>query len=439
MAEELAGSGSAERKFTVKVADGGACKRVLSIEIPSEELDREKVAVTAELQRDLKVPGFRKGKVPRKYIEKNYKEAIHTDAVRNLLPNVYEGALVREGITPISEPKFDNVKTEEEGDTISFDVTVEVRPEVTIGGYRGIKVKVQKKEIKDSDVNGALEHLRESMATLRVVDREAREGDFVLVDYGPLLESGEIDSKLFATNYPVDLSGQTLLKEFREGLIGLSTGEDKDIFVQYPDDFPEKETAGTSKTFRVKVKEIKEKELPELDDEWAKRVGGDKCSTLEDLRQQIRTDLTEEEDKRAHHEAEEQIIDKLIEKNAFEVPDAMVNNYLRSILDDDRKRRPSVPDETEREREVTEQFHGVAVRTIKKYFVLEAVGKQEQIEARTEDVEAKIDQLANEGRHEPEEVKVYFRNPQRRRNLENELRDRKILDFLRENANVKVA
>ena len=160
MVEELAGSGSAERKFTVHVADGGGCKRVLSIEIPSEELDKEKAAAMAELQRDLKVPGFRQGKVPRKYIEKNYKEAIHTDAVRNLLPDVYEGALVREGITPISEPKFDNVKTEEEGDTISFDVTVEVRPEVTIEGYRGLKVKMEKKEIKDSDVNDAVEHLR---------------------------------------------------------------------------------------------------------------------------------------------------------------------------------------------------------------------------------------------------------------------------------------
>ena len=209
--------------------------------------------------------------------------------------------------------------------------------------------------------------------------------------------------------------------------------------MSYPDDFPEKEAAGTSKTFRVKVKEIKEKELPELDDEWAKRVGGDKFSSLENLRQQIGKDLTDEEDKRINHEAEEQIIDKLIEKNAFDVPEAMVSNYLRSLLDEDRKRRPNVPDEAERERELTEQFHGAAVRTIKKYFILEAVGKQEQIEAGTEDVEAKVDRLANEGRHEPEEVKTYFRNPQRRRTLENELRDRKILDFMRENADVKVA
>jgi FKBP-type peptidyl-prolyl cis-trans isomerase (trigger factor) len=115
-----------------------------------------------------------------------------------------------------------------------------------------------------------------------------------------------------------------------------------------------------------------------------------------------------------------------------------VNNYILSVLDEDRKRRPNVPDEAEREREVREQFRGAAVRTIKKYFILEAVGKQEQIGVRAEDVDAKINELASEGRHAPDDVKAYFRNPQRRRSLENELRDRKILDFLREKSDITV-
>jgi trigger factor len=437
MAREWAGTDRRERKFAVSVTDAGGCKRLLSIEIPRDELESEKALVLTQLRRDLKVPGFRKGKVPVKYIEKNYKEAIRADAVRNLLPSVYEDALVREGIKPVSEPKFDNVKTEE-GDTINFDVTVEVRPEVQIEGYRGIKVRVKRTAIEDSNMSDTLEHLRESMATLRVVDREVRGTDFVLIDYGPLLDTGEIDTKLFAANYPVELSGHSLLKEFREGLIGMETGEEKDILVQYPDDFPEKESAGTSKTFRVTVKEIKQKELPELNDDFAKRVG-DKFTDLDSLKQQIRADLDKEEDKRVEHEAEEQIIDRLIEKNPFDVPDAMVDNYIASVLEEDRKRRPDVPDEAERERELKEQFHGAAVRTIKKYFILEAVRKQESIEVEAEEVEGKINQLANEGRHQPDEVKAYFKHPQRRQSLENELRDRKILDFLRQSADVKVS
>lgn len=437
MAREWTQAVHRERKFTVKVSSPSGCARVLSFEIPREELEHEKGAVLTELRRDLKVPGFRKGKVPVKYIEKNYKEAIQADAVRNLLPSVYEDALVREGIKPVAEPKFDNIKTDG-GDAITFDVTVEVRPDVEIEGYRGIKVKVRKRKIEDSNMNNALADLRERLATLRVVDRAVRDGDFVLVDYGPLLESGEIDQKLLATNYPIDLSGGSLVKEFQEGLIGMETGQEKDIVVRYPDDFPDKGNAGTTKTFRVRVKEIKQKDLPELDDEFAKRVG-EQFSTLESLKQKITEDLTRDEERRLEHETEETIIDQLISKNPFDIPEAMVRNYLASLLEEDRQRRPDVPDEAEREKEIKEQFQEAAVRTIKKYFVLEAVRKQEGIEVKREEIDGRIEELAGEGSHKPEDVKAFFARPERRKNLENELLDRKVLRFLRENAEVKVA
>ncbi|MDH3215113.1 MAG: trigger factor [Candidatus Krumholzibacteria bacterium] len=437
MAKEWTGVSRRERKFAVKVKSPGECKRVLSIEIPKEELDYEEGLVVSELRRDLKVPGFRKGKVPLKYIEKNYKEAIRGDAVRNLLPSVYEDALVREGIKPVGEPKFENVQTDE-GETIRFDVSVEVRPTIDIDGYRGIKVKVTKRKIEDSHMNDVLENLRERLGTLRVVDRAVREDDFVLIDYGPLLDSGAIDQKLLATNYPVDLSGENLLKEFREGLLGMTTGEEKDVFVHYPEDFPDKKAAGTSKTFRIKVKEIKQKDLPELNDDFAKRVG-EQFASLDSLKEKIEEDLNKDEDKRVEHEAEERVIDKLIEKRPFEVPDVMVRNYIASLLEEDRKRRPNVPDEADRERELRERFYDAAVRTIKKYFILEAVRKRENIEVSREEVDRRIEELAGEGSHQPEEIKAFFSHPQRRQNLENEILDRKVLDFLREGADVKVA
>jgi trigger factor len=437
MAREWAEEQVRERKFTVKLSDAGACKRVLSIEVSPEELAHAEAAILAELRTDLKVPGFRKGKVPAKYIEKNYKDVIRADAVRNLLPAVYEDALVRTGIHPVGEPKFENVKTGT-GDAIAFDVTVEVRPEVEIQGYRGVKVTVKKTAIDDSTLNHALEHLRESLATYRVVDRKIRDGDFVLIDYGPLLSPGVVDKKRLAVNYPVDLSRETLLKEFREGLTGMETGEEKDILVQYPDDFPDKESAGTSKTFHVRVKEIKEKVLPELNDDLAKRVD-EKLTNLEGLKARIREDLEKDEEKRIDHDAEEQIIDKLIAKNPFDVPEAMIHNYIHSLLEEDRKRRPVVADEAAREQELMDHFRDAAVRTIKKFFVMEAVRKQEAIEVADDEVDGKIDQLATGGRAKPEEVRAFFRNPERRRGLENELRDRKILDFLRRSADVKVA
>ena len=426
-----------DRKFTVRIASPNTCKRVLSIEIPNEEVEREEAHVLSHLRKDLKVPGFRKGKVPEKFVRKNYAEVIHGDAVRNLLPAVYEDAIVREGLNPVSEPKFENLKAEP-GKPVTVDVTVEVRPDIEIKKYNGVKVKVEKREIGESAVQETLDHLRERMATYHVVDRAVREGDFVLIDYAPVGDDGEIDASRLTRNYPADLSGGSILEEFREGLIGMAIKDEKDIQVTYPDDFPDKDVAGASKMFRVTLKEVKEKRLPELDDNFATQVS-EKYPNLQSLTARIKDDLVAEEERRQQHEAEEQIIDKLIEANSFDVPEAMVNNYLASVLEEDRRRRPQVPDEAAREREVREHFHDAAVRTIKKYLILEAIKQQEKIELQDTEVEARIEELATGGSGKPEEVRQYFAHPERRRNLENDLLDKKVLEYLRETADIKVA
>jgi trigger factor len=437
MARDRAAEQHTERNFTVEVKASGDCKRTLSIEIPWQELVDEEARVVAQLRQEVKVPGFRKGKVPAKYIEKSYKDVIRSDAVRNLLPAVYEDALVREGITPIGEPRFENVKTDD-GKPVTMDVTVEIRPQPEVSGYKGVKLKAEKRTIDDSAVEETLNSIREQMATLKVVDRPIRDEDYVLVDYGPLLDNGEIDKERLATNYPIDLAKGNLLPEFKEGLIGLGTGGDKEITVSYPEDFPDKENAGKTKKFHVTVKEIKERELPELNDDFAKRMG-EKFKTLDDFRGQVRENLIEEEDRRFEHNAQELIIDKLIEQNPFDVPDAMVQNYLASVVEEDRRRRPEVPDEAERVKEIQEHFGDAAVRTIKKYFILEAIKKQENIALEASEVDAKIDELASEQGDRADEVRAYFRHPEHRRSLENDLLDRKVLDFLTKNAEIKVA
>jgi trigger factor len=437
MAKDRAQAAHKERNFTVTVTSPGECKRMLAIEIPWEEMLEEEKLVIAELRRDLKVPGFRKGKVPLKFVEKNYKDAVRSDAVRNLLPSIYEEALVQEGITPIGEPRFENVKTDE-GLPITMDVTVEVRPDPTIDGYKKIKVKVERKTIDDKNVDEAIEHIREQMATLKVVDRPVKAEDYVLVDYGPLGDDGEVDKERLAVNYPIDLARGNLLKEFQEGLLGMGTGDEKDIRVDYPEDFPDKDNAGQSKTFRVTVKEIKEKDMPELNDEFAAGLGGS-FKTVAELRKHVEEDLVREEDKRFEHNAQEQIIDSLIKKNNFQVPDAMVHNYLASVLEEDRKRRPEVPNEEERVKEIQEHFHDAAVRTIKKYFIMEAIKKQESIELSREEVDARIQEMVDQQSQQADEIQAYFRNPEHRRSLESEMLDRKVLTFLRESADIKVA
>jgi trigger factor len=437
MARDHAHAAPRERKFTVRVESPGECKRLLRIEVPWEELAAEEARVAEELRHDVKVPGFRKGKVPQKYVEKNFGDTIRSEAVRNLLPAVYEDALVREGIAPIGEPRFDNVKTDE-GKPITMDVTVEVRPDPTISGYKGIKVKVEKKSIDDDAVDETLGQMREQMSTLKVVDRPIKENDTVIVDYGPVMDDGEVDKERLATNYPIDLSRGNLLPEFHEGLLRLSTGEETEITVNYPDDFPEQENAGKTKRFHVRVKEIKEREMPEINDEFAQQLGG-KFQNVAELRERLKKDLIEDEDKRFEHNAEQKIVDQLIDKNPFEVPDAMVENYLASVLEEDRKRRPQVPDEKQRVEEINQHFREVAVRTIKKYFILEAIKKQENIALDDKEVESKIEELVGDSTDRADEIRAYFRHPEHRRSLESDLLDRKVMGFLKENAQIKVA
>ena len=190
--------------------------------------------------------------------------------------------------------------------------------------------------------------------------------------------------------------------------------------------------------FHVKILEVKEKLLPDLDDNFAKSLG-ENFESMESLRKQVLDDLTSEEDRRYQHEVEEKIIDSVIAQNPFEVPRVMVDNYISSLLEEDRRRRPKVDDESRREQEVRELFGDAAVRTIKKYFILDAVRRQEEIELTQEDIDTKIASLAEGAGRSEDEVREFLKNPERRRSFESDLLDQKILGFLRDTVAVKAA
>ena len=435
MEEELTGQDTGGRKFAVTVTSEGQCKRVLAIDIPEEEVARERELITEKLRRELKVPGFRKGKVPTSFVEKNYADVIHGDAVRNLLPQVYEEAVERENLHPLGEPHFDDFQTDP-GQGIKATATIEVRPEIEVRGYEDVTVEAEKREIGAADVAATLQDIRERMSTLETVDRAAESSDFLTIDYVPYLESGEFDEKARQTNYPVELGSENLFEEFRVGLVGKKAGDETEIEVKYPDDFPDKALAGGTKKFQVKVVEVKEKLLPEADDAFAKRLNSE-VESIDELKERIQKDLAHEEEHRFEHDVEEKVIDQLIAHNEFEVPEVMVQNYLASVLEEDRRRRPQVDDEAAREKEVRELFRDAAVRSIKKYFIMAAIAKQEKIEPTEADKEARIAKLSENSGQSVDEVKNYLNHPERRRSFESDLADRKVLEFLRGRARVK--
>jgi trigger factor len=234
----------------------------------------------------------------------------------------------------------------------------------------------------------------------------------------------------------VELSSENLFEEFRSGLTGRSAGDEIDIEVKYPPDFPDGQLAGKTKRFHVKVVEVQERLLPELDDNFAKRLNSE-VDSLDELKKRIREDLEHEEGHRFDHDVEEKAVDRLIEKNSFDIPEVMVENYLQSVLEEDRRRRPQVPDEAAREREVREAFREAAERSIRKYFILDAVARQESIRAGAEDVEARVAAMAKETDTPEEQVRGYLAHPERRRRLESDIVDRKVLDLIRGRTQVK--
>jgi trigger factor len=436
MAEELTSGNAEDKYFTVKVDTTSQCKRALTLEVTEEAVQKEKKRIVEKLRKDVEVPGFRKGKVPESYIRKNYGELVHNDAVQNLLSRVYEQAILREHLHPLAEPRFEDLKAEE-GAGASVVAHIEVKPEVEVTGYRDVSVEVTKKTVGDDDVEKTLDSIRESMAAYQTVERPAESTDYLVIDFVPYTDAGEIDEGARQSNYGVALDSENLLPEFKSGLVGMKLGEEKEILVRYPDEFPEKNLAGKSRSLLVKVTEVKEKLMPELDDAFAKSVAPD-VESIDDLRARIRKDLEHEEETRHKRDVQEKIIDKIIESNAFEVPDAMVENYLTSIVEEDRRRRPHVESEEVRDQEMRGLFREPAIRMVKRYFILESVIKQENITVSEEDLEKKFEILAEGAGQTVEEVRKIFGNSKHLDNLKNELMDQKVLNFLQENAEVKV-
>ncbi len=425
-----------DRVFSVAVASPSQTRRVLSIQVPAEEMEKERSRVMAEYRRELKIPGFRKGKVPTGYIQKNYADVIHSDAVRNLLPQVLEQALQQERLFPLGDPKFEKVEFPEGG--LSFDAHIDVRPDIELKGYDRLAVQASRREIADADVDEMVNHLRERMAVFSTVDRAATASDYVVIDYVPLSASGEPEDKNRVEDYPVSLSSGNLLQEFKAGLEGAKAGDEKTISVVYPADFGDADLAGTSRSFQVRVKEVKERLLPDSDDNFAKRIDPEVASLLE-LRLRIREQLNAEEESRYRREVDEKIIDAVAAVNPFEVPGVMVENYLESLIEEDRRQRDASTDHEARDQAIREGYRDAAERTIRRYFILDAVRRQENLTVAREEFDERIRAIAAQVGKPEAEVRAIVGQGRRRANLESDLLDEKAMALLRERTAVTAA
>ena len=301
-------------------------------EVPSEEVERRVAEAARQLGRQMRVPGFRKGKVPAPVVIRRLgREAVLDEAMRRALGGWYADAIEEAGIAPVGEPELDMGEPPVEGQPLSFSIEIGVRPTAKLGSYKGLEVGRREPVVEDDAVNQELERLRDQVATLETAERPAQEGDHVVIDY-----VGSVDGTPFeggtGRDQLLELGSGRLIPGFEEQLTGASAGETRTIEVTFPDDYPNSDLAGSPAQFEVTVSEVKSKRLPELDDEFASEAGG--FDTLAELREDIVNRLRAAEERAIEREFEAAVLDAAVAEATVEVPEKLIHGRAHELLDD---------------------------------------------------------------------------------------------------------
>ena len=399
-----------------------------------------RVAETARrLGGEMKLPGFRKGKVPPEMVVQRLgRQAVLTEALEGSLAEWYERAMIDSKITPVGDPKLDLTELPDEGEPLKFAVEVAVRPSAKLGDYKGLEVGRAGADVPEEAVQAELERLREGFAKLNPVDREGNQGDMLLIDY-----RGEIDGEPFeggeAKDYLLELGGGRVLPELEQALVGAKAGEEREVDVTFPDDYQAEELAGKTATFKLKVSEVREKELPELDDDFAAEAS--EFETLTELRDQIGERMREFIDRQEDERFREAALDAAVANATVELPDPIVMARAEEMWQRvERRLREQGMDpaaylqmQGKSREEMIAEARPDASRALKREAVLEAVVAAEGIEVSEEDL---LDALKvppgheDHGHPEPAEALAELRKSGRDELLREDLRMRKALEAI---------
>ena len=359
----------------------------------------------------INIPGFRKGKAPRKLIEKMYGTGVfYEDAANDLIPTAYAEALKDCDLEIVSRPEI-NVTQIEAGKPFIFTAEVAVKPEVTLGEYKGVEVEKSDVEVTEEDINKEVDKERENNSrTIDVDDRAVENGDIIKLDF-----DGSVDGVPFeggkAENYTLTIGSGSFIPGFEDQLIGTKIGEEKDVTVTFPGDYHEKSLAGKEAVFKCKVNAISVKELPDADDEFASEVS--EFETLAEYKEDIKKKLTEKKEKEARAKKEAQAVEKAVENATMEIPDAMIDTQVQSMMEDFARRMQSQGLSLEQYFQFTgmdvkkmhDQMKPEALKRIQNSLVLEAVAKAENIEISDEKVDEEIAKMAEAYKMEVEKLK----------------------------------
>lgn len=415
--------GTPQLKATV--SEPTSYQRTINVEIPDEEVQKEFQVKLTKYKREVKLPGFRPGKVPANMIKSRFGESIRAEAIDELVNNSYRDAIKDNNILPVNDPKISDLKAEKEGEPVSFTLEIEIDPEITITDYKNLKIKAAPKKVKDKDIDESLKALRERLAELKEVDRASQKGDIVSFDYKEVTVDGEIKENYKPSPQTIEI-GTGSLKDFDKGLEGLKKDQEAAIAVTFPKDYHDKEVAGKGAEIKVTVTNVKEKVIPEINEEFCKKIGDFADESA--LREAIKKDHEARLISNAETEAHEKAIEAIIKDNDFEVPPSRVDFYIGKVMEDQAKHHPEGKGPSREETD--EKFRDIGIKALKQHRIIEYIAKEEKIKATQEEVDEKIKQYAAQYQQPFEEVKKHLRKSGATMSIRREIQEQKTLDCL---------
>jgi trigger factor len=381
----------------VTVEDRSSVKKVMHIEIPEKDVARALDAAYKNLKKSAKVKGFRPGKTPRNVLERLYKKDVHADVIGDLIQTAYVDALKETELKVAGSPTVDPPELDATG-PYKFDAEVEVHPEIADIDFKGLTLKKTNYAASEEEVETQIKMMQKNLAKRVPIDesRPAQEGDFVQVDYEGFKDGKPFEETQKTENFVFKLGDAHISEDMDKGVVGMNPGEEKEITVTFAEDYFNKKLAGHTVDFKLKLNEIRKEELPEIDDEMAKRLGP--FTTMDEVREKIRENLTQGYEKRTEQELNEQIFSQILEKVEFEVPDVMVQYELDGIISE-AERSFSYHNKTFEEAGISkeslaEKYRDTAEKQVRRQLILGKIIEQEKMELADEDLDKGFEEMA---------------------------------------------
>ena len=415
-------------------------KGILTVEVPEEKVKEALSQAFKKVVKDVQAPGFRKGKMPRPMFEKMYGvESLYNEALDFILPEAYGNAVEEADINPVDRPEIDVVQMEK-GKSLIFTATVTVKPEVKLGDYKGLEVKRLEVEVTDEEIEEQIKASQTAFAELVVKeDGEVENGDTVKLDFkgfseGVPFEGGE------AQDFDLEIGSGSFIPGFEEQMVGMKIDEEKEIEITFPEEYHAAELAGKPAVFEVKVKEIKAKEIPELDDELAKEID-EEVESLDELRTKLKEKTTEEKKGASETALRDDLVEAAASNAEIDIPEAMVNSEVERMMEEFEQRLQQQGMNLELyfqfsgqdEEALRSQMQNDALNRVRVSLTLEAIGQAEEIEVAEEDINAELQKMSDQFGMEIEQIKTALGGTTV---LENDLRFNKTVELLVENAKI---